>query len=144
MPRQMGDPAYTSINALLASAVARFPDNPAFTSLGRTISYRELDRLSANFAAWLQQHTDLEPGDRIAIQMPNLIQYPVVFFGAMRAGLIVVNTNPLYTPREMEHQFRDSGARALVVLANMAAGACLLYTSPSPRDRTRSRMPSSA
>jgi long-chain acyl-CoA synthetase len=123
MPRQMGDPAYTSINALLASAVARFPDNPAFTSLGRTISYRELDRLSANFAAWLQQHTDLEPGDRIAIQMPNLIQYPVVFFGAMRAGLIVVNTNPLYTPRELEHQFRDSGARALVLLANMAAGA---------------------
>ncbi len=123
MPQQMGEPSFANVNGLLASAVARFPDNPAFTSLGRTISYRELDRLSANFAAWLQQHTDLKPGERIAVQMPNLIQYVVVFFGAIRAGLIVVNTNPLYTPRELEHQFRDSGARALVVLANMAAGA---------------------
>ena len=81
-----------------------------------TLTYAELERQSALFAAYLQHHTDLKPGDRIAVQMPNLIQYPIAVFGAMRAGLIVVNTNPLYTAREMRHQFKDSGARALVYL----------------------------
>ncbi|RMS16463.1 Long-chain-fatty-acid--CoA ligase, partial [Pseudomonas coronafaciens pv. garcae] len=76
--------------------------------------------LSGAFAAWIQQHTDLQPGDRIAVQLPNVLQYPIAVFGAIRAGLIVVNTNPLYTAREMEHQFNDSGAKALVCLANMA------------------------
>jgi long-chain acyl-CoA synthetase len=123
MPQQMGAPEFANINALFAAAVQRFRDLPVLSSLGHTISYAELDRLSAAFASWLQHHTDLKPGDRIAIQMPNLIQYPVVFFGAMRAGLIVVNTNPLYTAREMEHQFRDAGAKAVVLLANMAANA---------------------
>jgi long-chain acyl-CoA synthetase len=123
LPQQIGEPQYPNINQLLASAAHRFGDRPALSSLGHTISFAELDRLSAGFAAWLQQHTDLQPGDRIAIQLPNLIQYPVVCLGALRAGLVVVNTNPLYTAREMEHQFRDSGARALVVLANMAATA---------------------
>ncbi len=123
MPQSMGSPEHDSINALLAAAVARFGDKPALSGFGHTLSYRELDRLSGAFAAWLQHHTDLQPGDRIAIQMPNLLQYPVVTLGALRAGLIVVNTNPLYTAREMEHQFRDSGARALVVMANMAAAA---------------------
>src|SRR5262245_584558 len=97
MAQEMGAPQYTDINALRASSVARFADRPALSSLGHTLNYRELDRLSAAFASWLQNHTDLVPGDRIAIQMPNLVQYPVVFFGAMRAGLVVVNTNPLYT-----------------------------------------------
>jgi long-chain acyl-CoA synthetase len=123
MPQQMGAPEHANINALFDAAVRRFRELPVLTSLGHTISYAELDRLSAAFASWLQHHTDLQPGDRIAIQMPNLIQYPVVFFGAMRAGLVVVNTNPLYTAREMEHQFRDAGAKALVLLANMAANA---------------------
>jgi len=123
LPQQIGAPEYPHINALLASAARRFAARPALSSLGHTISFAELDRLSARFAAWLQHHTDLKPGDRIAIQLPNLIQYPVVCLGALRAGLVVVNTNPLYTAREMEHQFRDSGARALVVLANMAATA---------------------
>src|SRR5699024_9945478 len=72
-------------------------------------------------AAYLQKHTSLQPGDRIAVQMPNVLQFPIVVFGAMRAGLVVVNTNPLYTTREMEHQFNDSGAKALVCLANMAS-----------------------
>ena len=99
MPQQMGTPDYANINALFASAVQRFRDLPVLSSLGHTISYADLDRMSAAFASWLQNHTDLQPGDRIAIQMPNLIQYPVVFFGAMRAGLVVVNTNPLYTAR---------------------------------------------
>jgi long-chain acyl-CoA synthetase len=123
MPQHVGLLEYDSVQAVLAAAAARFPDKPALSSLGHTLTFRELDRLTAAFASWLQHHTDLQPGDRIAIQMPNLVQYPVVCLGALRAGLIVVNTNPLYTAREMEHQFQDSGATALVLLANMAANA---------------------
>jgi long-chain acyl-CoA synthetase len=115
------DPAaFQNIQAVLKQSCERFADKPAFSNMGRVLSYRELYALSGDFAAYLQQHTDLQPGDRIAVQLPNLIQYPIVVFGAMRAGLIVVNTNPLYTAREMEHQFQDSGAKALVCLANMA------------------------
>ncbi len=111
---------FTCIASLFREACRRFADRPAFSGLGHTLSYAELERQSAAFAAWLQEYTDLQPGDRIAIQLPNLLQFPVVVFGALRAGLVVVNTNPLYTAREMEHQFCDSGARALVCLANMA------------------------
>ncbi|MBH3419381.1 long-chain-fatty-acid--CoA ligase [Pseudomonas putida] len=108
--------AYTSVVEVFERSCKRFADRPAFSNLGVTLTYAELERHSAAFAAWLQQHTDLKPGDRIAVQMPNVLQYPIAVFGAMRAGLIVVNTNPLYTEREMRHQFKDSGARALVYL----------------------------
>jgi long-chain acyl-CoA synthetase len=111
---------YASVMDVFHASVARFGDKPAFSCMGRTLDYAELDRLSADFAAWLQAETDLAPGDRIAIQLPNLLQFPVAVFGAMRAGLVVVNTNPLYTEREMEHQFKDAGVRAIVILANMA------------------------
>ena len=111
---------YPHILAVLRESCQRFADKPAFSNLGRTLSYGELFELSGAFAAWLQEHTDLAPGDRIAIQLPNLIQFPIAMFGALRAGLVVVNTNPLYTAREMEHQFNDAGAKALVCLANMA------------------------
>ena len=111
---------YQNIQAVLKQSCQRFADKPAFSNLGKTITYGELYELSGAFAAYLQQHTDLKPGDRIAVQLPNVLQYPVAVFGAIRAGLIVVNTNPLYTAREMEHQFNDSGAKALVCLANMA------------------------
>ncbi|KXS50907.1 MAG: acyl-CoA synthetase [Marinobacter sp. T13-3] len=111
---------YKSMVDVFEQATKKYGDKPAFSAVGATLTYRDLDIQSRNFAAWLQNHTDLKPGDRIAIQMPNVSQYPVIIYGAMRAGLIVVNTNPLYTTREMEHQFNDSGARALVVLANMA------------------------
>lgn len=111
---------YQNIQAVLRQSCERFADKPAFSNLGKTLTYGELYKLSGDFAAYLQQNTDLQPGDRIAVQLPNLLQYPIVVFGAMRAGLIVVNTNPLYTAREMEHQFNDSGAKALVCLANMA------------------------
>ena len=118
---------YQNIQAVLKQSCERFADKPAFSNLGKTLTYGELYRLSGEFAAYLQQHTDLQPGDRIAVQMPNLLQYPIVVFGAMRAGLIVVNTNPLYTAREMEHQFNDAGAKALICLANMAHLAeCIL------------------
>ncbi|CAK16677.1 long-chain-fatty-acid--CoA ligase FadD1 [Pseudomonas entomophila] len=111
---------FPNIQAVLKQSCQRFADKPAFSNLGKTLTYGELYALSGAFAAWLQQHTDLKPGDRIAVQLPNVLQYPVAVFGAMRAGLIVVNTNPLYTARELEHQFNDSGAKALVCLANMA------------------------
>ncbi|WP_443192059.1 long-chain-fatty-acid--CoA ligase FadD1 [Pseudomonas indica] len=111
---------YPNIQAVLKQSCQRFADKPAFSNLGKTLTYGELYELSGAFAAYLQQHTDLQPGDRIAVQLPNVLQYPVVVFGAMRAGFIVVNTNPLYTAREMEHQFNDSGAKALICLANMA------------------------
>jgi len=111
---------YPNIQAVLKQSCERFANKPAFSNLGKTLTYGELYELSGAFAAYLQQHTNLQPGDRIAVQLPNLLQYPIAVFGAIRAGLIVVNTNPLYTAREMEHQFNDSGAKALVCLANMA------------------------
>ncbi|MBZ9560403.1 MULTISPECIES: AMP-binding protein [Modicisalibacter] len=112
---------YASVTDVFEASVERFADKPAFSCMGQVLSYRDVDRLSADFAAWLQTQTDLEPGDRIAIQLPNVLQFPVAVFGALRAGLVVVNTNPLYTEREMRHQFADSGAKAIVILANMAS-----------------------
>ncbi|WP_372830599.1 AMP-binding protein [Pontibacterium sp.] len=120
IPEDINPQGFQTIPDVLAYAVGHYADQPAFTSFGRTLSYTELDRLSAAFAVYLQQETDLQPGDRIAIQLPNLIQYPVVLYGAMRAGLVVVNTNPLYTATEMEHQFKDSGAKALIIHKSMA------------------------
>ncbi|KTC61514.1 long-chain-fatty-acid--CoA ligase FadD1 [Pseudomonas savastanoi] len=120
IPADINPDEYPNVQAVLKLSCQRFADKPAFSNLGKTITYGELYELSGAFAAWIQQHTDLQPGDRIAVQLPNLLQYPIAVFGAIRAGLIVVNTNPLYTAREMEHQFNDSGAKALVCLANMA------------------------
>src|SRR5690606_11810303 len=93
------------------------------TCLGKSLSYGDLDVLSTRFAGYLRRHAGLLPGDRIAIQMPNLLQYPVAVLGALRAGLVVVNTNPLYSPNELEHQLRDSGAVALVLFAHTAESA---------------------
>ncbi|GAA5525903.1 long-chain-fatty-acid--CoA ligase [Microbulbifer aestuariivivens] len=109
-----------SIIDVFSDACAKFGDRPAFTCLGHTLSISDIDKLSGRFASYLQNHTSLKPGDRIAVQLPNVLQYPVVVFGALRAGLVVVNTNPLYTRRELKHQLNDSGAKALVVLANIA------------------------
>ena len=111
---------YASVMDVFKVSARKFADKPAFTCMGQTLTYAELDKQSQAFAAWLQHETSLEPGDRIAIQLPNVLQFPVAVFGAMRAGLVVVNTNPLYTEREMAHQFKDSGAKAILILANMA------------------------
>ncbi len=108
------------VEAFLESCV-KFRDLTAFINMGQKLSYAEVDSKSRDFAAFLQNTCGLRKGDRIAIQMPNLLQYPVALFGALRAGLIIVNTNPLYTPREMEHQFVDSGVTAVVILANFAS-----------------------
>lgn len=120
LPESLNPHGYQSVTDILAVAVEKYADLPAFTSVGQTLTYRELNEKSDQFAAYLQNETDLTPGDRIAVQLPNVIQYPVVLFGAMKAGLVVVNTNPLYTPKELEHQFNDAGVKALVVFANMA------------------------
>ncbi|MDP1755915.1 MAG: AMP-binding protein, partial [Pseudohongiella sp.] len=90
------------------------PDKPAFSCLGHTLTFAELDTLSARMAAWFINHSGLQAGDRIAIQLPNLLQFPVTVIAAARAGLVIVNTNPLYTAREMQHQFIDSGVKGIV------------------------------
>lgn len=115
--------SYETVLDLFDAKSKQYADKPAFSCMGKTITYKELDTLSANFAAYLQNETDLKPGDRIALQIPNIIQFPVAAWGALRAGLVVVNTNPLYTERELEHQMNDSGAKAIVVYAGMAAQA---------------------
>ncbi|MEH0155801.1 AMP-binding protein [Limibacter armeniacum] len=112
---------YSSLIELFEESFLKFGDKIAYECMGGKLTYKELDTASKRFAAYLQNQTNLEPGDRIAIQMPNLLQYPIAMFGALRAGLVIVNTNPLYTEREMEHQFNDSGAKAIVILANFAS-----------------------
>lgn len=111
---------YASLKDMLEQSCERFRELPAFTNMGVTLSYGELDRLSKDFGTYLQHELGLSRGDRVAIMLPNLLQYPVALFGALRAGMVVVNVNPLYTPRELQHQLADSGAIAVVVLENFA------------------------
>ena len=120
VPAQINADKYSTLVAVLDESMLKFADRPAFQNMGVNITFAELDRLSRDFGAYLNSR-GLVPGDKIALMMPNLLQYPVAMVGALRAGLIVVNTNPLYTPREMEHQFVDSGAKAIVIAENFAA-----------------------
>ena len=121
-PAEIDPDEYASVKALIDQSCAQFAERTAYIQMEQRLSYAELDRLSARFACWLQRR-GLKKGDRVAIMLPNILQYPVVMFGALRAGLTVVNINPLYTASELEHQLRDSGATALVVLENFAAVA---------------------
>lgn len=120
IPHEINPDAYPSLLELMDEGFKKYADNAAYSCMGKEITFGELDKHSRNFAAYLQS-TGLQKGDRLVIQMPNCLQYPVAMFGALRAGLIIVNTNPLYTPREMEHQFKDSGAKAIVIVANFAS-----------------------
>ena len=120
VPAEINPDRYGSIVEAFKSACEKFKDKPCFTNMGVTLTYADIDRLSAQFAAFLRNELGLTKGDRIGIQMPNVLQYPVALFGALRAGLVVVATNPLYTPREMEHQYKDAGVKAIVILANFA------------------------
>nr|WP_316641393.1 AMP-binding protein [uncultured Roseateles sp.] len=120
VPDEIDMEQFASLNEVLASSCARFADLPAFNSMGAVLTYRQLDAASRAFAAWLQQVAQLRRGDRVALMLPNLLQYPVALFGVLRAGMVVVNVNPLYTPRELEHQLSDAGATAVVVLENFA------------------------
>lgn len=121
VPRVIDEPTETTLGELIAGATREFGDRPAFSNFGISLSYREIDRLSDLFATYLQQDLGLVKGDRIAIQMPNVLQYPVALFAAFKAGLIVVGANPLYTVAEMRATFVDAEPKAIVVLANFAA-----------------------
>ncbi len=114
------DPS-VSLTQMFEDTVRKFRDRPAFTNFGHTITYAELDDMTARLAAWLQTTAGLDRGDRVAIMMPNLLQYPVALFGTLRAGMVIVNVNPLYTPRELEYQLIDSGARAIIICDTAAA-----------------------
>ena len=119
VPAEIDPSRMTSLVQLLRQACAAYRDRPAFEQMGRSITFAQLDELTRDFAAWLQAQ-GLAKGDRIAIMLPNTLQYPIALFGALRAGLAVVNTNPLYTARELQHQLEDSGATAILVLENFA------------------------
>jgi long-chain acyl-CoA synthetase len=119
VPAEIDLSAYRSILDIFAQSCEQFRDRTAFTNMGTRLSYGDLDRATRSFAAWLQDQ-GLRPGDRMALMLPNLLQYPVALFGALRAGLVVVNTNPMYTARELRHQLVDSGARAIVTVENFA------------------------
>ena len=120
VPETIDHNDYKSLGDMFEKSADKFRDRPAYSNLGRTLSYDDVDTMTRDFAAYLTQVAGLKKGDRIAIMMPNLLQYPIALFAALRAGLIVVNTNPLYTDRELEHQLNDSGAVAIVILENFA------------------------
>ncbi|MFR0653495.1 long-chain-fatty-acid--CoA ligase FadD [Pantoea sp. SIMBA_079] len=120
VPAEINADRYPSLVDLFEHAVLHYADNVAFINMGQPLTYRQLDAQSRDFAAWLQQGLGLQQGDRVALMMPNLLQYPVALFGVLRAGMVVVNVNPLYTPRELKHQLNDSGASAIVIVSNFA------------------------
>ena len=120
VPADIDPDSYASLRDIFEEACATHRHLPAFTNMGATLSYAQLDELSRAFAAWLQKKSGLRQGDRVALMMPNILQYPIALFGVLRAGMVVVNTNPLYTARELEHQLKDSGAKVIVIVENFA------------------------
>lgn len=120
VPAEINADHYPSLLDIFEQSIAQYPDKTAFINMGKGISYRELDKQSTAFAAYLQSTLGLKKGDAVAIMMPNLLQYPIALMGVLRAGCVVVNVNPLYTPRELEHQLNDSKAKAIVIVENFA------------------------
>ena len=120
LPANIDVDKYPNLNAFISEAMQKFADKDAFYCMGKRLTYKEVDRMSTNLAAYLQSR-GLKTGDRMAIMMPNSLQYPIALFGCLRAGLVVVNTNPLYTPREMLHQFKDSGVKGVIIVENFAS-----------------------
>jgi long-chain acyl-CoA synthetase len=120
VPTDIDPDEYASIRDLFEEACNTHGNKPAYTNMGATLTFAQLDELSRAFAAWLQKKSGLVAGDRVALMMPNILQYPIALFGALRSGMVVVNTNPLYTGRELEHQLKDSGAKCIVIVENFA------------------------
>jgi long-chain acyl-CoA synthetase len=120
VPAEIDLSEYSSINDVLESGFKKFKTRPAFHNMGTTLSYEEIDVLSKKFASYLQNELGLSRGDRVALMMPNILQYPIALFGVLRAGMVAVNVNPLYTPRELEHQLKDSGSKVIILFANSA------------------------
>lgn len=119
-PAEIDTSQFPSLRHMFNASFTKYRDLPAFVNMGATLTYADIDQQSRYFAAWLQKVAGLSKGDRVAIMMPNLLQYPVALSGVLRAGLVIVNVNPLYTARELEHQLKDSGAKAIVILENFA------------------------
>jgi len=120
VPADIDPDEYASLRDLFDEACRTHGHKPAYTNMGATLTFAQLDELSRAFAAWLQKKSGLAAGDRVALMMPNILQYPIAVFGVLRAGMVVVNTNPLYTPRELEHQLKDSGTKCIVIVENFA------------------------
>lgn len=120
VPANINPEKYDSLISFAVESMSKYAHHIAFTCMGSDLTYQELDKYSASFGAYLHSR-GLKPGDKIALMMPNLLQYPIAIFGALRAGMVIVNTNPLYTPREMEYQFIDSGVKAIVIAENFAS-----------------------
>ncbi|RRO08250.1 long-chain-fatty-acid--CoA ligase FadD [Pectobacterium aquaticum] len=120
VPAEIDPDRYSSLIEMFENGVRRYADRPAFINMGEVMTFRKLEERSRAFAAYLQNQLKLQKGDRVALMMPNLLQYPVALFGVLRAGMVVVNVNPLYTPRELEHQLKDSGASTIVIVSNFA------------------------
>jgi len=120
VPAEIDANRYPSLKHIFEESFNKFRDQPAYTNMDVTLSYGEIEERSRRFGAWLQNVAGLRKGDRVALMMPNVLQYPIAIAGVLRAGMTVVNTNPLYTPRELEHQLKDSGAKAIVILENFA------------------------
>ena len=120
VPLEINPSEYSSINDMLEIGFKKFKTNPAFHNMGTTLSYEEIELQSRKFASYLQNDLHLQKGDRVALMMPNILQYPIALFGVLRAGMIAVNVNPLYTPRELEHQLKDADVKAIVIFANSA------------------------
>jgi len=118
MPETIDVDAYQSVAEVFDEAIEKYGDSPAFTNMGTTLSYAEMDRLTDNLASYLQRLPNMRKGDRVAVMMPNVLQNPIAIFAALRGGFTVVNTNPLYTTRELKHQLTDSGAKAIIVMEN--------------------------
>src|SRR5690625_4054444 len=120
VPETIDMSRYASLAALMEEAFEQHPDRPAFSNFGHALSFSELDRASAALGAYLRERLDLAEGDRVALVMPNILQFPVSFCATLRSGLVAVNFNPLYTPHEMHQQLEDSGARVAIVMENFA------------------------
>lgn len=121
VPHTINEKEYSSIVDIIETSFTKFKDRPAFSCMGKGLTFGEVDELSKKFASFLQNNLKLQKGARVALMMPNILQYPVALFGIMRAGMVAVNVNPLYTERELEHQLKDSGAEAIIIFANSAA-----------------------
>src|SRR5687767_5059890 len=121
VPTEIDPDSVRSLKQLFEDACRDYAARPAFSNMGRTLSYAEIERAARQFGAWLQKDAGLRKGDRVALMMPNILQYPIAIIGALRAGMTVVNVNPLYTARELEHQLNDSGATVIVIFENAAA-----------------------
>ena len=121
LPEEIDADRFRSTAEIWLDACRKFAERPAYSNMGAVLTYGEMDRLTASVAGYLRDRLQLAQGDRVAVMMPNLLQYPIVLFGALRAGMTVVNVNPLYTARELQHQLRDSGAKVIFILTNFAS-----------------------